>query len=74
MPKATEQYFYKSWLKIYDPSGIAVGNKNFINNLVILVNADNSYMWICPDRILLVRVGTMMAAPELLILQYDFID
>jgi len=65
---------YKSWLHKTNPSGITVGNKTFINELLAILASDPSPMWICPDKTKLVRVGNMMSDPEPLILRYSLDD
>lgn len=65
---------YKSWYKKNSPEGKLIGNKTFINELLDLLNSDPSPAWTCPNKSQVVRVGTMMAEPEPLILKYDLAD
>ncbi len=65
---------YKAWFKKNNPSGIVLNNKSFINDLLTILASDPSPMWVCPDKTQQVRVGTMMADPEPLILQYNLDD
>lgn len=65
---------YKSWFHKNNPEGKAVSNKSFINELLSVLASDPSPMWVCPDKTQLVRVGTMMADPEPLILKYELND
>lgn len=71
LPFAFLYDLYKAWFRQVSPSGTPVGKTTFINELLTLLKSDLTIGWLCDDKAKQVRVGTMMAKPEYLIVQYD---
>ena len=71
LPFAFLYDLYKAWFRQVSPSGTPVGKTTFINELLTLLKSDVTIGWLCDDKAKQVRVGTMMAKPEYLIVQYD---
>lgn len=71
LPFAFLYDLYKAWFRQVSPSGTPVGKTTFINELLTLLKSDPTIGWLCDDKAKQVRVGTMMAKPEYLIVQYD---
>lgn len=60
---------YRSWSPRVNPSGSPVSYKQFVNDLVAVVNDDP--MWHCPGKRTRTRPKQMMDAGEPLIAEYD---
>lgn len=60
---------YKAWFAETNPSGKPVGRNRFIHDLLAIVGDDPQ--WTCKDTKTVVRVGSLMDAPELLITRYS---
>ncbi|QWF85716.1 DNA primase family protein [Amycolatopsis sp. CA-230715] len=60
---------YKSWFADVSPSGSPVSHKQFITDLVAIVQADP--LWHCPDKNRKIRPGQMLSKPETLIAEYE---
>ena len=65
---------YRGWLERNNPQAKPIGRNKFIDELVELVNSDPSGPFECPDKAARHRPGSRMAAPELLIVEFELQD
>ena len=65
---------YRGWFSRNVPSGKPIGRNKFIDELVTLVNADETGPWECKDRGVSHRPGASMIRAEPMIVEFDLTD
>jgi putative DNA primase/helicase len=67
---------YKAWLDKRRPGSKPLGYRKFVDELVPLVNkrSEQGGRWVCKNKRARHRPGTLMAATEPLIAEYDLLD
>lgn len=65
---------YRGWMGRNMPNSKPIGRNKFIDQLVTLVNADETGPWECKDRSTAYRPGMNMAGAEPLIVEFDLVD
>ena len=65
---------YRGWMGRNMPNSKPIGRNKFIDELVVLVNADETGPWECKDRSTQHRPGSNMAKAEPLIVEFDLAD
>lgn len=65
---------YRGWMGRNMPNSKPIGRNKFIDELVVLVNADETGPWSCEDRTARHRPGMNMTKAEPLIVEFDLVD